>query len=318
MNSIADIPLFRLLSDARNILVAGCGGGFDVYSGVPLAVALRRLGKRVTLANLTFASPRSAAGAELLTDALTRIDAGIQPVNPYFPEWYLARWLRKNDMPHDVYCFERTGVAPLRQAYLRLVEQQDIDAIVVVDGGTDSLMRGDEAGLGTPHEDIATLVALEDLQRPRYLVCLGFGVDAFHGVCHAHFLENTAALAQEGAFLGTFSLLREQEEGAAYLDLVDFATSAEPTRPSIVNTSIAASVRGFFGDHHSTRRTQGSELFINPLMAIYWCYEASAVTERILYKDPIRQTQTFGQLLRMIEGLRKTYEGRRPRISIPG
>ena len=32
-----------------------------------------------------------------------------------------------------------------------------VDTLVLVDGGTDSLMRGDEEGLGTPHEDIASL-----------------------------------------------------------------------------------------------------------------------------------------------------------------
>ncbi|MCA9619754.1 MAG: DUF1152 domain-containing protein, partial [Myxococcales bacterium] len=183
--------------------------------------------------------------------------------------------------------------------------------------GTDSLMRGDEAGLGTPHEDIATLLAIESLDLPRYLVCLGFGIDAFHGVCHAHFLENTAELAQSDAYLGTFSVLRDQEEGRAYLELVDFATSEEPTHPSIVNTSIAASLQGHFGDHHATSRTRGSELFINPLMGIYWSYEASAVIDRILYKDLVRPTETFTQLLVLIESVMKSHAGKRERRTLP-
>ncbi len=318
MSSLVDIPLFRAVANAERVLVAGCGGGFDIYCGLPLALALSRLDKSVTLANLTFATPRSGEGAESITDVLTRIDATIRPRTPYFPEWYLACWLRENDHPDDVYCFERTGVAPLRQAYETLIERESIDAVIVVDGGTDSLMRGDEAGLGTPHEDIATLVALEGLELPRFLVCLGFGIDAFHGVCHAHFLENTAALAKQNAFLGTFSLLPQQEEGQAYLELVRFATSREPNRPSIVNTSVAAAVEGHFGDHHSTSRTHGSKLFINPLMAVHWCYHLEAVVDRILYKDFIRESETFSQLLLLIEGLRTSYEGKRPRTSIPG
>lgn len=314
---MTEIPLFRELREAKRVLVAGCGGGFDIYSGVPIALALRALGKEVVLANLTFAMPKEADGAEVLDDVLTRIDATMGNPLEYFPEWYLSCWLRLRGLPDDVYCFERTGVQPLRQAYQRLVDHARVDAVVIVDGGTDSLMRGDEAGLGTPHEDIATLLAVEELDLPRYLVCLGFGVDAFHGVCHAHFLENTAALARAGAFLGTFSLLAEQEEGKAYLELVDFATRQEPERPSIVNTSIAAAVRGHFGDHHSTARTEGSELFINPLMGIYWAYEASAVIERILYKDVVRPTETFRQLLLLMEGVQKTYAGKRSRASIP-
>ena len=44
-----------------------------------------------------------------------------------------------------MYAFPRAGVQPLRAAYQALVDHLGIDAIVLVDGGTDILMRGDEA-----------------------------------------------------------------------------------------------------------------------------------------------------------------------------
>lgn len=34
-------PLFDSLKDAQSILLAGAGGGFDIYSGLPLYFALR-------------------------------------------------------------------------------------------------------------------------------------------------------------------------------------------------------------------------------------------------------------------------------------
>jgi len=38
--------------------------------------------------------------------------------------------------------------------------------------------------LGTPEEDIASIAAVHQLQLDtKLLVCLGFGVDTFHGVC---------------------------------------------------------------------------------------------------------------------------------------
>jgi hypothetical protein len=72
---------------------------------------------------------------------------------------------------------------------------------VLVDGGTDILMRGDEAGLGTP-EDMSSLAAVAALPDSlvRLVACLGFGIDSYHGVCHAHVLENLAALQRAGAF----------------------------------------------------------------------------------------------------------------------
>ena len=56
---------------------------------------------------------------------------------------------------------------PLREAYRALIAHHGIDAIVLVDGGTDILMRGDEAGLGTPEEDMLSLAAVAGLDEVR-------------------------------------------------------------------------------------------------------------------------------------------------------
>ncbi|MFC6933743.1 DUF1152 domain-containing protein [Actinomadura yumaensis] len=60
------------------------------------------------------------------------------------------------------------------------METLDADAVVLVDGGTDILLRGDEAGLGTPEEDMASLAAVRGLDVPeKIVVSLGFGVDSY-------------------------------------------------------------------------------------------------------------------------------------------
>jgi hypothetical protein len=80
-----------------------------------------------------------------------------------------------------VYCFDNTGFRPLREGYRAVVNQLQVDTVVLVNGGTDSLMRGDEAGLGTPEVDACSIAAVDELELPRkYQVCLGFGADAFH------------------------------------------------------------------------------------------------------------------------------------------
>jgi hypothetical protein len=105
-----------------------------------------------------------------------------------------------------------------------------ISSIVLVDGGTDSLMRGDEYNLGSPHEDMSSIGAVDMLKevQHKYLVCLGFGIDrystkmsfnkrnSFHGVSHALFLHNVAELIKSGGFLGTFSLMKEMQEAAYF------------------------------------------------------------------------------------------------------
>src|SRR4051794_2770789 len=53
VSSLVTPPLFAALSKARRVLIAGAGGGFDVYAGLPLAIALWDADVEVYLANLS-------------------------------------------------------------------------------------------------------------------------------------------------------------------------------------------------------------------------------------------------------------------------
>ncbi|MYW47671.1 DUF1152 domain-containing protein [Streptomyces sp. SID161] len=320
MLSLSEPPFFTRLREARRVLVAGAGGGFDVYAGLPLALALRSAGKEVHLASLSFAdlyglSPDSWVASDV---------AAVRPDTPmrgdYFPERALARWLASQGLPDTVYAFPGTGVAPLRAAYRELLAHLGgVDAIVLVDGGTDILMRGDEHGLGTPEEDMASLAAVGGLPEVehRLVACLGFGVDAHHGVNHSLVLENLAALDRVGGYLGAFSLPRESPEGAAYLDAVAHAQHSHAGHPSIVHGSVAAAVRGDFGDVRFTERTRGSELFVNPLMALYFCVDLPALAHANLYLDRLENTVLLRQISTSIAGFREEIPRQRPPRAFP-
>ncbi|MEU8238158.1 DUF1152 domain-containing protein [Actinoplanes missouriensis] len=307
-------PLFAALHGARSVLLAGAGGGFDVYAALPLAIALWNRGVTVHLANLSFTP------LEMLDlDVWTAPDVAVvrpETAGPeeYFPERTLARWLAAHDLPATVYAFARTGVQPLRAAYQHLVGELGIDAIVLIDGGTDILMRGDESGLGTPAEDITSLAAVAGLDVPVKLVsCLGFGIDAYHGVVHSQVLENLAALDRDGGYLGMLSIPGAGREAVLYRDAVADAHRATPMRPSIVQGQIAAATRGDFGDVQFTRRTAGSTLFVNPLMAAYFTVDLVMLAGRCLYLDRIEQTVGMRQVAARIEAFREDITFRTPR-----
>ncbi|MFF7122263.1 DUF1152 domain-containing protein [Streptomyces sp. NPDC008240] len=307
MFSLREPLFFTRLREARRVLVAGAGGGFDVYAGLPLAFALRSAGAEVHLANLSFSD---LYGLSLDTWVAEDV-AAVRPDTPlrgdYFPERALARWLGSQGMPDTVYAFPRTGVEPLRAAYRALLDHLGgVDAVVLVDGGTDILMRGDEHGLGTPEEDMASLAAVAGLDEVphRLVACLGFGVDAYHGVNHSLFLENLAALDREGAYLGAFSLPGASQEGALYLDAVAHAQQCHESHPSIVHGSVAAAVRGDFGDVRFTERTRDSELFVNPLMSLYFCVDLPALARANLYLDRLEGTMLMRQISSVIAGFR--------------
>lgn len=315
MFTLQEPPLFHRLHAAERILVAGAGGGFDVYAGLPLALALRGAGKRVHLANLSFADLYGLDREVWVDQDVAAIRPDTRARGDYFPERTLARWLALHGMDDTVHALSRTGVQPLRAAYRALIAHLGgVDAIVLVDGGTDILMRGDEAGLGTPEEDMTSLAAVNGLTEvdQRLVVCLGFGVDAYHGVNHVHVLENLAALERDGSYLGAFSLPRDSREGALYLDAVAHAQAATPTHPSIVNGSVAAALRGESGNAQFTRRTRDSELFVNPLMTLYFCVDAVGLARHNLYLDRIEETVLTRQISSVIEEFRDQLPRQRP------
>jgi len=234
------IAFFDELEKGQNILIAGAGGGFDVFCGLPLFFWLKKAGKTVHLANLTFTDLGFCEG-ERPVPSVMRVLASTGGSREYFPEMHLACLL----------------AAP-------------------------------------------TVTGVER----KHLVCIGFGVDTYHGLCHAQFLEHVAALIESGGYLGAWSLTREMEEFGLCQKACEFVAERMPRRSSIVNSSILSAVNGWFGDQHASKRTEGSELFINPLMAIYWAFQFDQVARRNLYLDRIHDTATYSQLSIAIETFR--------------
>jgi hypothetical protein len=311
------LPFLVELETAGTVLVAGAGGGFDVFSGLPLYFALRDSGKRVHLANLSFTNLDGVEGRRL-APAVVEVKADTRHLLRYFPEFYLSQWFREVGQEVPIYCFERTGFRPLRDAYQAVVDELKPDAIVLVDGGTDSLMCGDEAGLGTPEEDMASIAAVDDLPGVnKYLVCVGFGVDSFHGVCHEHCLEAVADLTRRGGYLGAFSLLAEMIEVKLYREATLSVFRAMPDHPSIVSSSIFSALDGHYGNHHATERTRGSTLWINPLMPLYWCFQLAVVAQRIKYLAAVKASENYFDLMALIDGFREGMGTTRPRSVIP-
>jgi hypothetical protein len=309
------LPFLQRLESANRVLVAGCGSGFDVFAGVPIALHLAERGKSVVFANLSLAN-LWLCGGESLTLVAWRVDEHANEL-PYFPEKWLAEWLVRRGMRVPIYALGKSGARPIADAYRAIIARHEIDQVVLVDGGTDSIQFGDEPGLGTAVEDAVAIVAGDSAANGQALVAvIGFGVDHHHGVSHHAFLENVARLTREGAFLGVVSLTRGSPETEAFLDLVDYANQRQPQHRSIVCNSIASAVRGEFGNVHGTDRTAGSELFINQLMTQYWCFEAHRIVANMAYAPELARSERFEDARRVITEVRETLE-LRPRRPLP-
>lgn len=114
-----------------------------------------------------------------------------------------------------------------------------------------------------------------------------------------------------------FSILEEMPEAQLYKQATEFVFNKMPHNISIVSSSILSAIEGKYGDHHSTPRTQFSKLWINPLMSVYWCFKLQQVAERILYKEAVKNTETFDDVSGVIKEFRRSLKNIRLREEIP-
>ncbi|HUQ05288.1 MAG TPA: DUF1152 domain-containing protein [Kofleriaceae bacterium] len=316
-------PVTEALAGKKNVLLAGCGGGYDVLGAVPLLHELRARGTNVHLASLSFAYLNGLDGATQDREHpnLYAVTAAAASTTKYCPEAWLAAFLdaqHPQHAPHTVHSFDKTGVRPLHAAYAALVERLALDAIVLVDGGIDALLRGDERSIGTPSEDLATLAAVHALAPSsaptdgitRILACVGMGSELRDGICHADALERIAAHTRNRSFLGAAALVPGTAAGDLYVAAVEhvFANQADLKR-SHVHACIRNACNGEFGDH-------GPHVWLSPLLNLFWFFDATAVAADHVFLPSLLGTESIWEVAAQVEAARKAIAVR-DRTTIP-
>jgi hypothetical protein len=300
-------PFVRQLEEANCILITGAGGGFDVFSGLPLFFALQASGKKVHLANVSFSLSRSTpVTGTKIGNHFIEVTARSKGYEYYFPEGYLAQWFCRKRMDTSIYCTAPATPNVLYQAFSDLQAKLEYDAIVLVDGGVDSIMKGDERKIGTPVEDACTVIAANKLNvKTKQLICLGFGAEL--DVCSASALETISDLIRKNAFLGSIALTKDMPEVKQFAEATKFVFYEMGGSESVICSSILSALDGHYGDYHQIKRTVGSQLWINPLMAFYWAFDAQKVEENILYIDMIRDALTRAEVSQAIMKFRSEH-----------
>lgn len=258
------------LQGVRRILVAGAGGGYDVVCGPPLFFALEALGYEVHLASLSSTPLNDVGAVTQHTETLLEVTA--QSSRPsYFPEGWLSRWFQERlGRRQSVWCFTASGVVPYAQSYQYLIDRLGIEAVIVVDGGVDSLLRGDEYSLASPLEDALTLAAVNLAAVPhKWLMTTAFGAERLDNISHAQVLARIAALTQEDALLGVSTILRSSEEGTRFVQAAEYILEHQQgMHQSVVVSCLLAALRGEFGDQRVNPYTQNTPPWVSPLMSL--------------------------------------------------
>jgi hypothetical protein len=282
-------------SRIRTVMLCGCGGGFDFVHSLVLYPELRRLGKTVVIGSYSFGDPRDIHGdAEVVFDVdgviAKRVTSASVPHPYYGPEVHVCSYLDHqypDDAPHFVYAYyARAFTVPLlRSLYVQFLEKHAVDAIVLVDGGSDSLMVGDEEGLGDPIEDSVSVTAVASLAelKAKILLSIGFGCDRFNHVSDAASLRAIAELTAQGGFLGAVAMQPTSAGFRCYRECLDHIYARQRFR-SVVGGAIASASEGHYGGQNIPARLQArvdpGEIFLWPLMAVIWAFDVDKVAER--------------------------------------
>lgn len=293
------IPVIMNLQKSKNILIMGMGGGFDVFAGIPLYLTLEKMGMKVNLANYTHAnwdSINQHVEAIPMASGCLGVTGNILQASENLPEAYLASWFKEvkgQDVP--VWTFKRDqSVKEYSRSLEILVKHLEIDCILLVDGGVDSIMVGDEEGSGTMMEDTLTLAAVKNVDVPiKMLSCVGFGTELEENLSHYLALENMAKITKQGGFYGSCSLVYFMDCFKQYKQACEHTWNQPGHRNSHVQPRVINAAEGEFGDFHMFPDEKKMDIFISPLTSIYWFYNAEAAIFNNIVIPQIEEKETF-------------------------
>jgi len=202
-----NLPILEQVSNCKSLLIAGIGGDYDVFCGLPNYFELKQCCMNVHLGNFSFSDIARAQNSIKLSPTLVGITADHEDICPSSTEFSVSHWFQeKLNESVPIWSFHMTGAEPLSENYQIPANYLNLDGILEIDGGVDSLMRGDEEEKGTVIEDTTSHYAVNQLQGVpmRMLACIGLGAE--QDISYAQVSENIAALIKSGGFFGIMFL----------------------------------------------------------------------------------------------------------------
>jgi hypothetical protein len=282
--------------DVQSVFLTGCGGGFDFVHSTCMIPEIKRLGKSFVIGSYSFGDP-AAISAEICftstanpTVIAKKVYATSQCSAYYCPEVAICQFLDSefpSEAPHFVYAYYARDFAVVDLSLLlnTIISLHSIDAVLLFDGGSDSLMRGDENGLGDPVEDSTSIASVASLSQLKFsaLIDIGLGTDRFIDVSDCASLRAVAEISRMGGFLGSVSLQQNTAPFDFYRRCVESIYSRQGFRSVLAGSIIAAAEGYFAGDEvpeHVRERVRKGGLFVWPIMAVLWGFDVRVVAER--------------------------------------
>jgi hypothetical protein len=277
--SSASPSLEDLIGSSSRSLVIGIGGGGDVAGALATARFLEFCGLEFVLGGLSWErrvfdplpGPRMLSEVDnvrvlnqyaWMANGDSQTKGGV-----YFAESRMAAFLAKEVLLVDISGGVKGVVAGLERA----IEELNIDLLVGIDVGGDSLAKGAEPGLRSPLADSIMLAAFVELDKRGYRTLWGvFGYGSDGELTVDEIEAALSSLAGAGGLLGAWSLTPKT---AAELEA---AIKTVPTEAS------AIPVQGFRGVSGESEIRDGSRrVKLTPLTALTFFMSATKLFDTL-------------------------------------
>jgi hypothetical protein len=277
--SSASPSLEDLIGSSSRSLVIGIGGGGDVAGALATARFLEFCGLEFVLGGLSWERRvfDPLPGARMLSEVdnvrvlhqyawMANGDSQTKG-GVYFAESRMAAFLAKEVLLVDISGGVKGVVAGLERA----IEELNIDLLVGIDVGGDSLAKGAEPGLRSPLADSIMLAAFVELDKRGYRTLWGvFGYGSDGELTVDEIEAALSSLAGAGGLLGAWSLTPKT---AAELEA---AIKTVPTEAS------AIPVQGFRGASGESEIRDGSRrVKLTPLTALTFFMSATKLFDTL-------------------------------------
>lgn len=268
----------------KKILLAGCGGGYDVFGVIPLYLKFKN-DNTIFISSLSFTSMDTLTACDCVSkinDNLYVVDANLNKIYQdfiYFPEYYLSRELNVN-----VYIIiVDSTIDQIRNAYMSI--SSEFDEIYLVDAGCDSLLSGKESELASYVEDMMNLKAIETISCPHKYVCaIGLNCDCGHGVVEVELIDRLAYLRDTNIIVGQRAWSLNDLDIKMYVEICSKSNLTNTIVHSLVIARLYGKA-GYYTPDHLTYRLTNNKVNLSDLTTLFITCDYDRLQKTIIYFD---------------------------------
>ena len=265
----------------KTILLAGCGGGYDVFGAIPLYLKYKK--EHIYISSLSFTHRLvldECSCVKKLQENLYLVDASEDKVSQkfdYFPEYYLSYELKK-----EIYVIlVNSTIKQIEQAYLFISNK--FDEIYMIDGGCDALLSGTETDLATPVEDMMNLKAIEQIPcHKKYVCAVGLNCDCGHGVIEKELVERLKYMRENNIILSERNWSLNDSDIQTYVNICKKSNLTN----TIVHSLIIARLHGE-SDYHTPKflrhRITNDKVYLSDLTTTFVVCDYNSLIQTIIY-----------------------------------